>query len=63
MNHIRETLQLHGVFTPIEETTPVNSLGLDSLDFLALLVDLDIEDAKQAAECQTIGELALLIPA
>jgi acyl carrier protein len=44
----------------------IDSLGLDSLDFLQLVVDLDQEfdikiDIEKVALCETVGDLIALI--
>lgn len=44
----------------------IDSLGLDSLDFLQLIVDLDKEfdtkiDIEKAALCTTVGDLVALV--
>lgn len=60
MRRILEILAASGIEGPFTPETPIDSLPFDSLDYLSLLADLDIEQVTKAAECQTLGELAAL---
>lgn len=47
---------------PVTLDTPINELGIDSLDFLDLLLAVDVK-FKVGSKCKTVGELYAHVPA
>ena len=63
-DRVREVVERETGQSPIERTTRLDSLGMDSLDFMSLLAALkEIDNIPQERymDVETVGELAAIL--